>query len=390
MRVRRLLQLTSAVLFIDTVMLAAITPLLPRYVELLGLGKAGAGVLVASYPTGTFLGAIPAILFARRFGVKLTVFTGMALLAVSTAAFSVAESAPALILSRFVQGLSGSLSWGGALGWLVGAAPQETRGQTIGFALAAALAGAMLGPVLGGAAAALSAQTVFLAVAAVSGALAALTLTIRTPQRRTRPEVRQIRTALRDLRVRAGLWIMTWLGLSFAAIETLAPLQIKAAGMGETGIAIAFTGTVAIETLLAPVMGRFSDRRGRLAPLRVCLPLAVIVLLAFGWAASAALLMGLVVASGIAIGPLWTPGTALFSDGADAAGVDHVVSFSMSNVAWAFGGLAGGYSAGGLAELSSEWVPYTLIAAVTAATIVWVRARGGRLEKASFSTAPAR
>jgi DHA1 family tetracycline resistance protein-like MFS transporter len=88
MRIRRLLQLVSSVVFLDTVMFAAITPLLPRYVEAYDLTKTQAGILVGAYPAGTFLAAVPAIWFARRFGVKLTVFVGLSGLGLSTAAFA--------------------------------------------------------------------------------------------------------------------------------------------------------------------------------------------------------------------------------------------------------------------------------------------------------------
>ena len=46
---RRLLILASAIIFLDVTFYAAITPLLPTYVDDLDLGKAEAGILTASY-----------------------------------------------------------------------------------------------------------------------------------------------------------------------------------------------------------------------------------------------------------------------------------------------------------------------------------------------------
>ena len=58
---RRLLLLTSAIVFFDTLFFAALTPLLPHYADALGLDKTGAGVLAAAYPAGAFLGPSQAV-----------------------------------------------------------------------------------------------------------------------------------------------------------------------------------------------------------------------------------------------------------------------------------------------------------------------------------------
>ena len=49
---RKLLLLASAVVFVDTAFYAAITPLLPHYVDELGISKSAAGILSAAYPAG--------------------------------------------------------------------------------------------------------------------------------------------------------------------------------------------------------------------------------------------------------------------------------------------------------------------------------------------------
>ena len=53
---RRLLILVGAVIFVDTMFFAAITPLLPHYSDELGLSKAAAGLLAGTYAAGTLLG----------------------------------------------------------------------------------------------------------------------------------------------------------------------------------------------------------------------------------------------------------------------------------------------------------------------------------------------
>ena len=96
---------------------------------------------------------------------------------VSSVAFAFADDIVVLDVARFVQGIGGAASWAGALGWLIGTAPRERRGQYIGTALAAAVAGALFGPVIGAAAGALGQEPVFGAVAVVSGKISGSTET---------------------------------------------------------------------------------------------------------------------------------------------------------------------------------------------------------------------
>src|SRR4051812_28198395 len=121
--VRRLMFLAGAVVFVDTLFFAALTPLLPHYAASLELGKTGAGVLSAAYPAGAFLGAIPSALVAGRVGVKPTMMVGLVLVGTCTILFGVAGQAWQLDLARFAQGLASAFSWTGAIGWVVAAAP---------------------------------------------------------------------------------------------------------------------------------------------------------------------------------------------------------------------------------------------------------------------------
>src|SRR5919198_4396020 len=138
---RKLLVLVGAIVLVDTMFFAALTPLLRHYVDELDLGKAGAGVLQGMYPAGALVAGIPGGVVAARFGVKPTVLIGLSLLAVTTVAFGFADTEWTLDLARFVQGVSSAFSWTGALSWLVAAAAPRRRGQLIGTAFAAAIVG---------------------------------------------------------------------------------------------------------------------------------------------------------------------------------------------------------------------------------------------------------
>src|SRR5216117_3975044 len=102
---RRLLLLVGALVFVDTMFFAALTPLLPQYADRYELSKAGAGVLAGAYPAGVLLGGIPSGLVSVRIGVKQTVLAGALLMAATTIVFGFADSIAVLEGARFAQGL---------------------------------------------------------------------------------------------------------------------------------------------------------------------------------------------------------------------------------------------------------------------------------------------
>ncbi|MGH9018665.1 MAG: MFS transporter, partial [Acidimicrobiales bacterium] len=105
---RGLLPLISAAVLVDTVFFSALTPLLPHYVHGLGLSKAGAGILVAAYPVGTLIGALPGGMVATRLGVKPALLIGLSVMSVATVVFGFNSSHAVLDGARFVQGLAGA------------------------------------------------------------------------------------------------------------------------------------------------------------------------------------------------------------------------------------------------------------------------------------------
>jgi MFS family permease len=66
---RRLLVIASTMVLFDVAFYSAIAPLLPDYVDELGLSKAGAGILSAAYAAGTLVASLPAGLLAAGFAV---------------------------------------------------------------------------------------------------------------------------------------------------------------------------------------------------------------------------------------------------------------------------------------------------------------------------------
>jgi predicted MFS family arabinose efflux permease len=374
--VRRLLLLACAIVFVDTTFYSAITPLLPHFEDDFDLSKSAAGVLVAAYPAGTFAGALPGGYLAARAGVRATVLLGLSLMVVSSLAFAFADSIAVFDVARFIQGVGGAASWAGAMAWVAGAAPRDRRGEMIGTAMGAAVAGTLAGPLVGAFADAVGIAPTFAGIAVVGTVLAAWAL--RTPP--AEPEgtstPRELAAALRDGRVAAGIWLIAVPGLLFGTIGVLAPLRLDELGVAAAGIAAAWLGAAVLESGISPLVGRVSDRRGRLFPCLIGLSLAAGLMLLFPWPNAAWQLFVLVILIAPAGGMLWAPSMALLSDGAEAIGIAQGFAFALSNLGWSIGQTAGAAASARLADATSDAVPYLLLAGICLLTVaILVRAR---------------
>jgi MFS family permease len=378
--VRRLVAFACVVVFVDTMFYAAITPLLPELRDTLGMSKTAAGILAAAYPAGTFIGALPGGWLAARVGVKPTVLLGLSLLVASSVAFAVGDTVAVLDAARFAQGLGGAATWAGALAWLIGAAPRERRGELIGTALAAAVAGALFGPVLGALADQLGQEPVFGAIALVGIGMMIWAARMPGAQPDVVTPVRTVVASLADRRVAAGMWLTTLPSLLFGTVAVLAPLRLDELGAGSAAIAGVFLAGAALEALVAPVIGRLSDRRGRLIPSVIGVTGGGLAMLVLPWPSSAWLLGVLVILACPAIGLLYTPAMAMLSDGAEAFGVAQGFAFALVNLAWGTGQAVGDAGSARLADALGDRVPYLILAGAAALTLTVLVRRMTRRE----------
>jgi MFS family permease len=367
--VRRLLVLVSAIMLVDTMFYAALTPLLPHYADTLGLSKTGAGVLTASFGAGTLAGSLPAGLLAVRLGVKPAVLLGLGLLSASSLAFAFGDSIVLLDLARFCQGFGGACTWTGALAWLVSRAPRERRGEVIGSALAAGIAGALIGPLVGGAAASLGTRPVFGAVAAVGVAIGAVAALAPVG----RPEVPQTFAHLvahaRHPSLLVGMWLVALPAILFGLLSVLAPLRLHALGVGAAGISAVFLLSAGAESALSPVVGRLADRRGSRALVRVAAIGSACVTLVPPLVDDRYALGGVVVLAGLAYGVFWIPAMTGLLEGAESVGLDASFAFALMNVAWAAGQGIGSFGGGALGSLAGDLAPYWGAAALCVLTL---------------------
>jgi predicted MFS family arabinose efflux permease len=364
---RRVVVLVSVIVLIDVCFFSAVAPLLPSYVVELGLSKSQAGVLVGAYAAGTLLASLPAGRLTARRGAPRVLVSGLLLLAMASVAFGVGSSFAVLAGARLLQGVGGAASWAAGLTWLVQEAPRERRGQMIGTVLGAGVAGAIGGPVLGALAHASSPRLVFGVVGVVALGLAAAV--VLTPSRKHTPQTGTLRQALRQPAVRVGAWLTVLPAMYFGVAGVLVPLRLDELGLGATGVAVVFLCAAAVEAAGSPLVGRLSDRFGRLLPLRAGLGGVLAGCLLLPLPGRAVLLAVVVVFAAAMSRMLMTPASALLSDGAEASGLPQGLAFGLFNLAWAAGQGIGSAGGSRFAESVGDTASYLAVAVLSAATL---------------------
>lgn len=368
---RRLLLLASAMIFFDVAFFAAIAPLLPGYVDDLGLSKAQAGILSAAYAAGTLVASLPAGFLASRVGPRRSVICGLLLLGVSSLVFGQVDAIVPLDAARFTQGIAGALIWAGALTWLITTAPEENRGSVIGTALGTAVAGALLGPALGALAASIGTELVFGSVLIVTIGLAYAAWRLPEARAPERQSLREVVATLLSKPVLDSAAFVAVPSVMFGAIEVLVPLRIDSLGGGHTVIAAGFIVGAGLEAVLAPMAGRFSDRVGRRTPYVTGLTICAFAMLAIAVAQTLGAVLAALIVTSLGAGLCFAPALTLLSDIAESSRLHQGFAAGLSNMAWASGQVIGGIGGGVVASLTGNAIPSIAIALLLLLTVAY-------------------
>jgi MFS family permease len=371
---RRLLLLVSALVWVDTMLYAALTPLLPHFAHSLHLSKAGVGALVGAYAAGALVGGLPGGAAAARLGARRAVLVGLTLMGLASIGFAFAHGFVPLAAARFLQGCAGAFTWAGAFAWLLAAAPRERRGEVIGTAMGAAVFGALFGPAVGAAAAYLGRGPVFGALAGLAVVLGIWTFRLE-PAPPELPSTEAVVRALRNDDFVLGLALMGLAALLFGVLSTLAPLHLHAAGWGAGAIAGVWIGGAILETIVSPLSGRIVDRRGTRLMIEISAALGIVVSVGLATGARPLAYVPLIVAAGGSYGILFTPAFVAIADGAEQSRLPQGMAFGLMNAAWALGALLGPAAGGAIAAASGDVAPFLISAGLCAAALGVVRRR---------------
>jgi MFS family permease len=178
-----------------------------------------------------------------------------------------------------------------------------------------------------------------------------------------------VRRAFGDPGFVGGLWLNTLPAFLFGTLVVLVPLRLDDGGFTPLAIGAVFLFAGVLETAVNPLLGRISDRRGRLLPIRAALVGSIAVALAFAVARDPYVVAALAVLAAITFGGFYTPGMALVSDRTEQAGLTQALGFGIMNTAWALGNMTGPAVAGAVADATGDAAPYLLAAALCALTL---------------------
>jgi MFS family permease len=371
--VRRLLALSCAIVLVDTIFYAALTPLVPLFEEKFGLSKSAVGILSGAYGAGVLVGSVPGGYLASRSGVRITALVGLILMSVTSVMFALVDTTWLLVAVRFAGGFGSALSWVAAFTWLVDRAPEGRRAEMIGVMVSAAVVGALLGPVLGSVAATVGLLPAFASVAIVGGGIAVWAALEQPPvfsgDISLLPALRTVREPL----LLTSLWFIGLSPLLFSALAVLVPLDLNRLGWGAAAVGTVFLVSAIFEAFVHPLLGRWSDRSGYRPPVIAGLLTSIGILLLLTWAGDPWVIGLLVVLAAGAFNATLVPGTALFSRGTEKAGMERAVAFAITNFAWASGYAIGAPVGGFLADLRGDALSYLSLTVVCLLTIVLLR-----------------
>jgi predicted MFS family arabinose efflux permease len=328
----------------------ALPPLLPELAHEFTLTELQVGVLVAVYQIGQVVAAVPLALIATRVGPKWSLTSSLLMLCATSAAFGLSRNYAELLASRFAQGAASVLCWSAGMAWIVETGTRDRRGRNISTVTGAGAAGALVGPIFGALASGVGRPAAFIGLALLVLPLIFVAAGSPGPAPTTQNPSRtgSKHPSPWSSKTLPALWIVALPSMSLGALSVIGPLRLHQAGWGSAGIAATYLAAALAGIIARPLVGRYSDRRGRLRPILCILICACPVTIAIPYVGQSTLEAGLVSTAVLLFGTLWGPSMALLSDEWDAVGVKQLLGFALMYLVTAPAGVIGSIGAGAL------------------------------------------
>ena len=378
--------LLYGLVFVAAIAQTAIVPLLPRFADAYDLSTATTAALVAAPGAATFAVALPAGVFADRFGARRVTLGAGVLLAVGV----LGQAGPGygwLLAGRLTFGIAYGIVWTTAVAWL---ASSEGAGEGGSRRQAAIVTSAAIGVAAGPAFGALLAAPAGLGAPFVVAGIAAAGLTI-VLARRSSDETRvasqspalagSLSTVARAGRgLTGGALALAISGATNAVVQLLVPLQMHDAGASTESIGLAFSCAAGLYIAVSAAIVRLgrravTSRTNALAAL--VLAVALFPAGSSGTAVAVLMTMMLTVAPRATLATIAYP---LATSDAARAGVGQGTAVGLLNGAWAGAMVAAPFAAGAIshwAGVRAAWLTTLALAALGAAWLLTRETRPG-------------
>lgn len=341
-----LLGIAAAVIFTDAVGYAIIIPVLPIFAQELALGETWAGALYASYGLVSLLLYVPFGYLVDRLGERALLAGGMLMLGMTSLAFSVVSGFWPLFGCRLAQGAAASATWAAALPLAARLSSEKRRGLEMSVVIMAFSLGIIAGPALGGMG---EVRDPFVYFAFLPLGLAVLAFFL-IPAKRPGVENQEIRAAHGELtgNLLCACLVILVTYAAIAAIEVLLPLQLTQVGWSRRSIGMLFSAWGIVTLVTQPVIGAWSDWRGRQEPMILGLLLAALLVPPLFMFLDSIWMLPLVLCTIIALMAALGPTLPLIAD--DLGGDQGGKAFSFYNVAFSLGVMLGPWLGGYVTE----------------------------------------
>jgi DHA1 family solute carrier family 18 vesicular amine transporter 1/2 len=365
---RRLIAVLGAAMFVESTFLSVLAPLLPSFVDDLGLTTSEAGLLSGAIGAGILVGALPAATLANRTGTKRVVVLGLVLLALASASFAIAYALDAfagLVAARLCQGVAGAAVWVGCLTWVAAAADPQRRGAQLGTLIGIGVAGSVAGPLVGTLAIVTSPALVFGAVPAIACGLLLIIAPLSEPERE--PEAGGLARLWSQPGAAAAamvnLWFLVVPAMALGLLSVLGPLRLDESGAAAGLVGFVFLIAGAAEAAANPYGGRLADRIGAVPVLRVGVVAVGVLVALFAAVSGIGGSAVLIVAVGGSMGLFGGPVSIGLHSVLDRSGVGTAHAYGFFNAGFSGGFLVGAGGGGALADLGGDPLPCLLLAA---------------------------
>jgi MFS family permease len=207
-------------------------------------------------------------------------------------------------------------------------------------------------------------------------ALSLVALRIPEPAGIERQGLSEVKEAILSPSVLRATWYVAAPSAMFGVVEVLAPLRMDELGGGAALVAAGFTAGAVIEAILAPMVGRLSDRIGRLRPYALGMVISAVAIALLPAAGALGAVFAILIGLSVGAGLCFAPALAMLSDSADAARLHQGFAAGLINMAWAAGQVLGGVGGGAAAGAAGDALPCLLAAVLLLATVLAARPMG--------------